>query len=175
MQDVSHILCRDADAITTYREALTVQEWLESGKRCHAINDNRAHGGLMGGMVGFDTAWFKACMEASSWEGLISSWDLTQRGSDQNWMNQKVLYRIKDELYFSGSYTANHHIPDQYSQAQLPQVDPKLWESNLISSFIGAPGFNEMEALRFFKRFEKEPTKYVQIENEYPKLFHWRF
>lgn len=174
-EDVSHILCRDADAITTYREALAVQEWLESGKKCHSINDNRAHGGLMGGMVGFNTAWFKACMEASSWEQLLGNYDFTNRGSDQNWMNEKVLFRIKDELYFSGSYIQGIPVPDMYSQAPLPQVDPKLWESNLIASFIGAPGFNEMEALRFFKRFEKEPSKYVQIENQYPKLFHWRF
>lgn len=174
MPDVSHILCRDADAITTYREALAVQEWLESGKKCHAVNDNRAHGGLMGGMVGFDCGWFKACMEASSWEGMIGDWDLTQRGSDQHWLNKKVLFRIKDSLYFSGSYTSGIPVPDAYSQSPLPQVDPKLWESNLIASFIGAPGFNELEALRFFKRFDKEPSKYNAIENEYPKLFHWR-
>ena len=173
MPDVSHILCRDADALTSYRQALSVQEWLESGKKCHAISDNRAHSGLMGGMVGFDTAWFKGCMEVTSWDELISGWDFAQRGSDQNWMNQKVLFRIKDNLYFSGSYTSGIKVPDAYDQSPLPQVDPKLWESNLCSAFIGAPGFNEMETLRFFKRFEKEPSKYKAIEEQFPKLFWW--
>ena len=174
LQDVSHVLCRDTDSLTTYREALVTQAWLESGKKCCALNDNRAHSGMMGGMVGFDTAWIKACMEVNSWDQLVSGWDLSQRGSDQHLLNQKFLPRIKDDLYFAGSYTSGIKIPDAYSQEPLPQVDPKLWESNLCISFIGAAGFNEFETIRFFKRFDIENWKWAAIENQYPKLFHWR-
>src|SRR5690242_16369320 len=28
-QNITHILCRDSDALSSYREALTVQKWLE--------------------------------------------------------------------------------------------------------------------------------------------------
>lgn len=171
-QNVTHILCRDADALSSYREALIVQKWLESPKKCHAIIDNRAHSGLMGGMIGFQTAWFRSCMEANSWEQLISGWDLSQHGSDQNWMNKMVLFRIKDDLMWSGGPLGDE-IPDIYSQAPLPQVPTMLWESNLIPAFIGAPYFNEMECIRFFRRFEREPSKFEAIEKQFPKLFWW--
>src|SRR5437899_1125125 len=46
-ENIDHIICRDSDAITTYKEACAVQYWLESGIPFHAINDNPAHGGLM--------------------------------------------------------------------------------------------------------------------------------
>ena len=46
----SHVLCRDADAITTYREACAVTEWLASGKAVHALRDDPMHMiPLMGG------------------------------------------------------------------------------------------------------------------------------
>lgn len=171
-QNVTHILCRDADALSSYREALIVQKWLESQKKCHAIIDNWAHSGLMGGMVGFQTAWFRGCMEVNDWEQMLRGWDLSQHGSDQTWLNAKVLPKIKDDLMWSGG-PQGEDIPDAYSQAPLPQVPAMLWESNLCSSFIGAPGFNEMEVIRFFRRFDKEPSKFEAIEKEYPKLFWW--
>lgn len=171
-QNVTHILCRDADALSSYREALIVQKWLESPKKCHAIIDNRAHSGLMGGMVSFQTAWFRSCMEVGSWDQMISGWDLLQHGSDQNWMNSKVLPRIKDDLMWSGG-PLGEEIPDAYSQAPLPQVPAMLWESNLASAFIGSPGFNEFECIRFFRRFEKEPSKFEAIEKQFPKIFWW--
>lgn len=70
--DVSHILCRDSDAITTYKEAQLVQMWIESGRSFHAIHDNPAHGGLMGGMIGFDCARLKAITGWHSFEQMIS-------------------------------------------------------------------------------------------------------
>src|SRR5688572_8653466 len=52
-EGITHVLCRDSDAITTYRESQAVESWLHSGMLAHAILDNPAHSGLMGGMVGF--------------------------------------------------------------------------------------------------------------------------
>jgi hypothetical protein len=151
--EVSHVLCQDSDALTSYREALVVQRWLESGKKCLAMLDNRAHSGLMGGMVGFDSAYLRSCMEAPQWGNLVHGWDFSQRGSDQNWMNAKMLPRIKDEVLWFGS--VYNKIPDKYSAEMLPGVNSALWESNLCSEFIGAPGFNIMEALRSKDNFKK--------------------
>jgi hypothetical protein len=88
-------------------------------------------------------------------------------------LNAKVLPRIKDDLMWSGG-PLGEEIPDAYSQAPLPQVNPMLWLSNLCSFFIGSAGFNEMETIRFFRTFEKEPSKFAIIEAQYPKLFWWR-
>lgn len=171
-QDVSHVLCRDTDAITTYREASAIQEWLESGKGCHNMNDNPAHSGLMGGMFGFNTAYLKACMEVNSFEQLISGWDLSQRGSDQHLLNQKILPRIKDNLLFVGGRMGNK-IPDTYAQDNLPGVNKALWESNLTCRHIGSSGVVEMETIRFFKRFDEYQWKFDVIEKQFPKLFYW--
>lgn len=172
MLDVSHVLCRDTDSITTYREALAVQEWLESGKGSHNMNDNPAHSGLMGGMFGFNTAYLKAAMEVNSFEQLIAGWDLTQRGSDQHLLNQKILPRIKDNLLFVGGRMA-HKIPDTYAQDNLPSVNKALWESNLTCRHIGSSGVVEMETIRFFKRFDEYQWKFDVIEKQLPRVFYW--
>jgi len=44
----------------------------------------------------------------------------------------------------------------------------------LCSEFIGSPGFNIMETLRFLKRFDPEPHKYEDIEEQFPILFFWQ-
>ncbi len=171
--DVSHIICRDSDAITTYREAQAVQQWLESGIPFHAINDNTSHGGLMGGMVGFDCARIKAAMGWYKFEQLIVG-DLSRHGSDQNMLNSFV-HKIAGDLFlheFSGAGTPAGRT-EHTVMIKLPQVSPTLWESNLCTAFIGAPGFNELETLRFFKRFDAENWKYIPIEKEYNNLFPW--
>ncbi len=162
--DVSHVLCRDADAITTYREAQRIQAWLESGKSVSALLDNPAHGGLMGGMVGFETASFKAFTQLNSFDELIANEDLSVRGSDQNLLNKRILPAYPaTEIDWSRSDVS----------INLPQVDPKLWESNLVTRHIGSAGVVEMEILRFFKRFDEYDWKFKQIEVQYKDLFPW--
>lgn len=172
MMDVSHILCRDADSITTYREAQCVQQWLESTKCVHAIHDNRSHDGLMGGMMGFDAAWLKGCMEVTSWDQLVSGFDLSVRGSDQHLLNQKFLPKIKDSILWHGG-RLGEPIPDVYSEAALAGVDKKFWESNLTCRHIGSPGVVEMETIRFFRRFDEYEWKFQQIEKQFPNLFNF--
>lgn len=160
-EDISHVLCRDADAITTYREAQRIQVWLESGFAVSALLDNPAHGGLMGGMVGFDTAQFKAMTGFHSFQDMISGKDLSERGSDQHLLNS-LIPKLQGIAYLS---------KDQ--PIKLPQVDDKLWESNLVCRHIGSAGVVEMELLRFFMRHDAYNWKFQPIEKEFPKLFPW--
>lgn len=163
--DVTHILCRDADALTSYREAQAVKFWLLSGKDAHVIHDNPAHGGLMGGLVGFKTQAIKKAF--SSFDVLTDNWDLSKRGSDQNLLNKRILPLIKDSLYTSEGMKRT----DETNGALLPEVDKRLWESNLCSAFIGSAGVNELETLRFFKRFDK--TDYSEFEKEHSDICYW--
>lgn len=166
--DVSHVLCRDADAITTYKEAQYVQDWLESGIAISSIHDNPAHGGLMGGMIGVDTAAFKALTGIQSFDHLIANRDLSQRGSDQHLLNGEIL-------------TSTSHVIKTYdttlsmvvSSKRLPLVDERLWESNLCCRHIGSAGVVDLEVLRFFKRFDEYNWKYQDIEKEFSNLFYW--
>lgn len=173
--DVSRILCRDADSITTYREAQCVQEWIQSDLGAHAINDNPAHGGLMGGMVGFDSAKLKARMKWNAWDQVIKGGNFSQHGSDQNYMNRVVHPKISGDLFMHNLAGAGCQAARTSTSASspLPQVNKALWESDLTCRHIGSAGVVELETLRFFKRFDVENWKYEPIEREYPKLFPW--
>jgi hypothetical protein len=166
--DVTHVLCRDADALVTYREAQRVQQWLEGGKGCHSILDNPAHSGLMGGMVGFDTAKLKAATSWQTWDQMIEGWDLTHRGSDQHLLNQRILPHMATETHTHDSREGNHLLP-----AKLPGVDGKFWTSNLCVFFIGAAGVNELETIRFFNDMDEYNWQCNEILSKYPKVFYW--
>jgi len=175
--DITHVLCRDCDSITTYREAQCVQQWLESDYHHHAINDNPAHGGLMGGMVGFETAHLKSIMGWTSWEQMISGYNLSERGSDQQLMNERMgkyiapstmLHKIQGAGFPAG------RIISEVPLIRLPQVDPTLWESNLVCRHIGSAGVVDMEVLRYFKRWDAYDWKYQPIEKEFSRLFYWQ-
>jgi len=166
--DVSHVLCRDTDAITTYREAWIVQHWIESGKAVQAILDNKAHSGLMGGMIGVNTSKFKALTGYQSFDQMISGLDLWQRGSDQHFLNQVINPKVRGDLMVSNA------LPAIDFKGNLPQVNAKLWESNLTCRHVGSAGVVDMEVLRFFKRFDEYNWKYIPIEKEFHKVFYWQ-
>lgn len=173
--DVTHVLCRDADAITTYKEAQAVQEWIDSGLGFHGITDNPAHGlPMMGGMVGFRVDHFKATFpEWTSFEKMIKGQDLSKRGSDQDFMMKKIYPKAKDNMmgHFFDGCREKTKIHTRTVQCQVPGVDPRLWESNLTCRHIGSPGVVEMETLRFFQRFDK--TDYSAFEKEFSEICYW--
>jgi hypothetical protein len=176
--EVTHVLCRDTDAITTYREAKLVQEWINSGLGFHAINDNPAHGGLMGGMVGFNTKRFKELMPYSTCDQLMESdlLDFSRRGSDQDFLNKNIHPEIKGELYIhniSGAGCSAKIQSKEVPNIAIPNVDVRLWESDLTCRHIGSAGVVEMELLRFFKRFDDKNDTHKEIEKKYPKIFYW--
>lgn len=160
MQDVNKLLCRDSDAITTYKEASAVQHWIESGRPFCRLTDNPAHAGWMGGMIGVDAAY---------WKGLIpdcpSPESLKNHGDDQNFLNRMApILEPRAQHY---------NLLDPACPKVKPLIDERLWESNLTCQFVGSPGVNEMEVLRFFQRFDEYNWKYIAIERSFPKLFHW--
>jgi hypothetical protein len=168
-QDVSHVLCRDSDALGTYREAVAVQQWLESGEGTLSLHDNPGHSGLMGGMVGFDTAKFKAYTGYHTWEQMIEGFDLSKRGSDQDLLNTRILPKVKGDLKERNT----DNLPSIYDKGFVPNVDKKLWESNLCVSFIGSAGANELETIRFLKRKDAWSWKHEPIERDHKELFWW--
>lgn len=158
--DCEYLICRDADAITTYREALSVKRWIESGKDAHGMNDSPAHGGLhlMGGMCGFKAEAIRK--HFPTWKSLIEGYDLSQHGSDQQLLMDRVYPLVKDSFYFDPS-------PDS-------PTDNPLWESQLTCRHIGSAGVVEMELLRFFERHDPDNDKFVEFEKTNPDLFYWR-
>ena len=163
----SHVLCRDADAITTYREACAVTEWLGSGKTVHALHDDPMHTiPLMGGMSGFDCQKLRAATGFSSWREMITTFgDLSQPFSDQTALNAHVYPRIQHDM-LTHDLTGGRTV-----DARAEGVDPRLWESNLTCRHIGSAGIVELETIRFFKRFD--PQSHDDLEKRYPEIFYW--
>ena len=176
--DTSHVICRDADAITTYKEAQAVQEWIDSGLGFHGITDNPAHTlPLMGGMCGFRVDHFKQTFpEYDTFEKLVAGSDLKNHGSDQNLLMKKIYPKAKGNLLvhsFSGyNRTDEVKLVRQSANGIVAGVSPKLWESNLTCRHIGSPGVVDFETLRFFKRFDK--TDYSDFEKEFKDICYWQ-
>jgi hypothetical protein len=156
--DTTHVICRDTDAILTYKEAQLVHAWVQSDNDIHMMLDNPAHSGLMGGMVGFKGAFIRN--NFVKFNLLTKNWNLNKRGSDQDLLNNVVLPKGKGSVYKS-SFLPNI----------LPGVNERLWESNLTCRHIGSAGAVDMEVLRFFKRFDK--TDYSEFESSLPDIFYW--
>jgi hypothetical protein len=174
---VTHVLCRDADSITTYREAQCVLTWETGNTVAMNITDNPSHSGMMGGMCGFNTAKFKQMTGYKTFEGMVKGLKLTEHGSDQNFLNSAVLPKIKNHVYdyyldghgCGGGYKMNH-VP----KVKIPNVSENLWESNLTIRHIGGAGCVDMELLRFFQRFDKD-ERFDNFEKSYPQIMYWRW
>lgn len=168
-----HVICRDLDSVSTYREALCTYEWLNSGLPFHAINDNAAHGGLMGGLVSFKSEDFKRDTGYKSFDQMIRGLDLLKHGSDQNFLNKSVLPKIKNKLFLHNLKGAG--CPASVVKTEVPAsgpVDKKYQHSDLISRYIGSAGVIDFELLRWFKANDPNP-KWDAFESKYPDLFYW--
>ena len=159
---VTHCIARDADAITTYREAQAVQAWLDSEMGVHMILDHPCHIDLMGGMIGFKTEVLRK--HFPSWEALIEHFDFSNRGGDQDLMNQRIAPLVQDDILW--------HV-NTMPTVELPGVDPMLSESNSTCRHIGSSGVLESETIQFFHRFDPNP-ELEKLESKYPKIFYWR-
>jgi len=93
--DVTHVLCRDLDALSTPRERRAIDRWVDSGKPVSALHDSESHSSvmLMGGLCGFKTQWvrdhwesYNAFMGRADQLGI----DLTYHGSDQRLLDAEV-------------------------------------------------------------------------------------
>lgn len=159
--DTDIVLCRDADAITTWREkrqAVDVYLNLTAYGDCppvHNILDNPAHSGIMGGMCGFKSSEIRK--KWGSWEIMMQTKkDFKDHGSDQSYLNSIF---NPDMVYYS-NITGKPSI----------QGDP-LWESDLCCRHIGSAGIVEMETIRFFRRLGLE--KVGDFAKRYPEIFNW--
>lgn len=95
----TYLLCRDLDALPTFREKRAVDRWIESGKAIHAMHDSISHGCtlLMGGMVSFNVAKCRNIPRPPYAE-------MKTHGDDQRWLNTVVAPMYpKDEIVLDDS------------------------------------------------------------------------
>lgn len=157
---VEYVICRDADALTSYREANAVGEWIKSGEVLQGIKDNPAHSiPLLGGLCGFKAEPIRS--KYGSWENMITKTKrpIEDHGTDQHFLNDVIFPDFPSTNY-------------QWQPGPSKRSNP-LWASDLCTSFIGAAGVNEMETLRFFRSHLPGWGSDQDLWKQYPKLFYW--
>lgn len=181
-KEVDIVICRDSDALTSYREAQAVEEWIQSGMICHGLHDNPAHSvPLMGGMCGFRANELRE--KYGSWEEMISKSPVVidKRGSDQDFINHIVFRDFKDSflghygdiIQRNKAYNTAGTMPGTQFKVINDDRSNRLWTSNLCSFFIGSAGVNEMETLRFFRDNLPGFGDDKELWAKYPKIFYW--
>jgi hypothetical protein len=166
------VICRDLDSVSTYREALCMYEWINSGFSFHGINDNDAHGGLMGGLVSFNCDRFKEKTGYTTFEQMVKGLNLQAHGSDQNFLNKSIHPKIKNDLFMhtlKGAGCSAAHIKNDVLPGSL---DKKLWLADLISRYIGSAGVIDFETIRFLRSFDKD-LRYIEMEKKFKDIFYW--
>lgn len=171
------VLCRDADALTSYREAQAVQEWAQSECVVHSIHDNVAHTvPLLGGTCGFRGGPLRD--RYGSLAGMLARGVPVsdRKGGDQELLSAVVYRDFERSMMLhniAGTMWPCSHPMERIGCVGLPNVNASAWTSNLCSFFIGAAGCNEMETLRFFRDhlpgFQRDRELWVR----YPRLFYW--
>jgi len=181
VQKYDRIICRDIDSLPTYRERQAVDYWIKNGRVAHAITDSTSHGiPLMGGMIGFQTNELRKCLEVRTFERMLEldkTINLSQKGSDQTFLNQVVLPRVSKSMtehYVLGLPQSFRGDCFNYIQdITVEDIPPAMRETNILVNHIGQAGFIMEPVLKFLQKHEKNSEYFEQIERKYPDIFYW--
>ena len=192
----THILCRDLDSLSTYRERQAVDYWIaQETKAAHAITDSVSHDlPMLGGMIGFIREHFTTRTNTNDYNSLLNlkHMDFSVKGSDQIFLNQ-ALYPLFAEKghdsitqhYFNGysnTFLSDFHTctcpPTAGHRSDCPNNYPidlpdDLKESNLVCGHIGSAGYYEGQTFKFLKKYWDRFKDLEEIEKQYPKIFYW--
>mgnify|MGYP001613098884 CR=1 FL=1 len=196
--EFSHVLCRDLDSLSTYREAQAVKMWVDHDKAVHAMTDSVSHDvPMMGGMIGFRPNHFTFTTDIKTFEQLMKKCtvDLSVKGSDQTFLNgvvyPKVAQKGTDSItqhYFKGHgktwlsdfHTCNCWIDTcrQGHKEGCPldvplDIPVELKETNEISEHMGASGWNQQQTMALINKHKDKFTDLDFIEKEYKSIFYW--
>lgn len=150
-----YVVCRDMDSLPSVRELKTLNRWISSGKPVSALHDSISHRGtaFMGGMVGFDTAWFRSKIAASyaDWCGIMdrSGIDLRYHGTDQT-----LLHRVLDPVV----------TPENVVSENRESMGPLVEECDKLSAHIGG-AFHALPARQWYDA-NRPDKEILEIEKE---------
>ncbi len=191
----SHVLCRDLDSPTTYREAQAVKYWMNRDKAVHAITDSVSHDRhMLGGMIGFVPAHFTMLSGYQSWDAMFSgcSIDFARKGADQDFLNQYIYPKFAQQghdsitqHYFLGM--PNSFLSDYktcqcrstvgHDRGCLNDIDlglpATLKESNGTCGHIGSAGWYETSMFKFLRPYWNQFDDLLEAEKKHANIFYW--
>jgi hypothetical protein len=188
----SHVICRDLDSISTYREAQMVKQWIDEDKAIHCITDSVSHDiAMLGGLCGFRPGYVNDALKLTDnpshvFEKLMergAGIDFNVKGSDQKFLNDFVyntsLAYSATEHFLLGRFrdrkeeNGRHYSIDESIDIGVPEF---FKATNLLAGHCGAAGFYEIPTLRLLNRYDPYEKDYVDLETlpEYAQIFYWR-
>ncbi|CAE8643851.1 unnamed protein product [Polarella glacialis] len=127
---VDRVIIRDIDSLVNLRERATVNEWIRSGKKWHAIRDHPNHivpllGGMWGVMrkEGEEAAIPKSVIEGPARRGELAHY-MMRKGGDQDFLAARVL-PLATDLISHVSYFCNRFRPESTKPIPLPRRGPR--------------------------------------------------
>lgn len=100
---VSVVLCRDVDSLSTMRERMAVERWMESKASIHVIHDSISHAGVMGGTIAFKTNLVRDRMQ-------VPPPTLSYHNQDQNWLNAIVEPVFSKEILYDNTVSMGERL-----------------------------------------------------------------
>lgn len=177
----THVICRDIDAVGTYREAQAVAQWIQEDKTIHCITDSISHNiPMMGGMVGFRPHYLTSRIDVRTWQKLINlgTFDWTTKGTDQSFLNKFIYPKCSDSATEHFVKGMRHNIAEadgrHYSIPDIEiDVDPVYKELDLVCGHIGSSGYYEAQMVKFLRELDPYRSEYKEIEKQFPTIFYW--
>jgi len=156
--DAVYMLSRDIDSLPLPKDRRAVEVFLQSGKIAHSITDHPSHqptpmGGFMAGMCGFDARRTVSATQLPSWDAFVAQGENLQTWSGGP--DQQLLFKL---LYWPLAKTNSvcHHNLTRTPALALPLGDVTQCVQDggdALTPFMGCPGFDIDQAVRFYDRF----------------------
>jgi hypothetical protein len=155
---VEYMLSRDIDSLPVPKDRRAVEVFLQSRKVAHSITDHPQHrvagdGGFMAGMCGFHASQTLEAVSIESWDAFVArgvNLDTWSGGPDQ-----QLLYKAFYLPLATANAICRHDLTHTPALA-LPLGDVTQCVQDggdTLTPFMGCPGFDVDQAIRFYDRF----------------------
>lgn len=170
--DADFVFPRDVDSLLIPKDKKCCELFTQSNHSIMAISDNRSHNiGIMGGMGGFRTKWFKT--KYPTWESFkqTGGWE-DAKGCDQHVLNRSIwsFFAESDAIAFRFHECASRGEKETVREiSKLESCEPSGtgWAMNYLTRFIGTAHY-DVHLVNVFlsERFPEKIQPVVEAENE---------
>jgi len=171
-----YTICRDIDALPTYRERQAVDIWLRNDTLSHIMTDSISHSHqMMAGMCGFKKGVINLQQLESS--------NFSTKGNDQDFLLHNVYPNLKHSITEHKILGLQVDTNNPYSYNYIENIDVEdinlslenKLESNKLVEQMGAAGFDLIKVLKFYEEHgDSEFNKnMLKIEKNYKNIFQF--
>lgn len=170
--DADFVFPRDVDALLIPKDKWCCEQFVKSPHSIMQISDNRSHNiGIMGGMGGFRTKWFRT--KYPTWDSFkqTGGWE-DAKGSDQHVLNRVVwsFFAQTDGMAFRFKGCPPHGEKETVTEAEMTYSGESTgmgWAVNYLIRFIGTSQYDVHLVNNFFaERFPQEIAPVLAAEDE---------